>query len=119
LKLWTEAFIAVMINFTFFNRTGKIIPVRVIDIHTIKPIDKDIIIKAAYETKGIVTAEEHSIIGGLGGAVSELLSEKCPTKVLKVGVKDTFGKSGSASVLLKEYGLTADNIIERVKEILR
>ena len=87
--------------------------------HTIKPLDKDIIIKAAYETKGIVTAEEHSIIGGLGGAVSELISEKCPTKVLKVGVKDMFGKSGSASGLLKEYGLTSENIIERIREILR
>ena len=95
------------------------ISVRVIDIHTIKPIDKDIIIKAAYETKGIVTAEEHSIIGGLGGAVSEVISEKCPTKVLRVGVKDVFGKSGAASELLKEYGLTAENIIERVREILK
>ena len=95
------------------------ISVRVIDMHTIKPLDKDIIIKAAYETKGIVTAEEHSIIGGLGGAVSELISEKCPTKVLKVGVKDMFGKSGSASGLLKEYGLTSENIIERIREILR
>lgn len=94
------------------------ISVRVIDIHTIKPIDKDIIIKAAYETKGIVTAEEHSVIGGLGGAVSELLSEKCPTKVLRVGVKDMFGKSGTAKELLKEYGLTSENIIERVREIL-
>jgi len=95
------------------------ISVRVIDIHTIKPLDKDIIIKAAYETKGIVTAEEHSIIGGLGGAVSELISEKCPTKVLRVGVRDKFGKSGAAKELLTEYGLTYENIIERVKEILR
>jgi len=95
------------------------ISVRVIDIHTIKPLDRDIIIKAAYETKGIVTAEEHSIIGGLGGAVSEVISEKCPTKVLRVGVRDKFGKSGSASELLKEYGLTSENIIEKVKEIIK
>jgi len=93
--------------------------IRVIDIHTIKPIDKDIIIKAAYETKGIITAEEHSVIGGLGGAVAELLSEKCPTKVLRVGVKDMFGRSGSAKELLKEYGLTCENIIEKVREIMK
>lgn len=93
--------------------------IRVIDMHTIKPIDKDIIIKASYETKGIITAEEHSIIGGLGGAVAEVVSEKCPTKVLRIGVKDTFGQSGSAKELLKEYGLTAENIIEKVKEILK
>ena len=93
--------------------------IRVIDIHTIKPIDKDIIFKAAYETKGIVTAEEHSIIGGLGSAVAEVVSEKCPTKVLRVGVNDKFGKSGNAKELLKEYGLTCENIIEKVKEILK
>lgn len=94
------------------------ISVRVIDIHTIKPIDKDIIIKAAMETKGIVTAEEHSIIGGLGGAVSEVVSENYPTKVLRVGVNDKFGKSGSASSLLKEYGLTADEIISKIRSII-
>lgn len=93
--------------------------VRVIDIHTIKPLDKDIIVKAARETKGIVTAEEHSVIGGLGGAVSEVVTEECPTKVLKVGVKDMFGKSGSADALLKEYNLTADEIIKNIREILK
>jgi len=94
------------------------ISLRVIDIHTIKPIDEEIIIKAARETKGIVTAEEHNIIGGLGGAVSEVVSEKYPTKVLRVGVLDVFGRSGTASELVKEYGLTAENIISKVKEIL-
>lgn len=93
--------------------------VRVIDIHTIKPIDREIIIKAARETKGIVTAEEHSVIGGLGGAVSEVVTEEYPTKVLKVGVKDVFGKSGSAEVLMKEYNLTADEIIKNIREILK
>jgi len=78
------------------------ISLRVIDIHTIKPIDEEIIIKAARETKGIVTAEEHNIIGGLGGAVSEVVSEKYPTKVLRVGVLDVFGRSGTASELVKD-----------------
>lgn len=94
------------------------ISVRIIDMHTIKPIDKDIIIKAARETKGIVTAEEHSIIGGLGGAVCEVVAENYPTKVLRVGVNDKFGKSGNASELLKEYGLTAENIIENVRRAM-
>ncbi len=97
----------------------KGIEARVIDIHTIKPIDKDIIIKAAKETKGIVTAEEHSIIGGLGGAVSEIVTEYCPTKVLKVGVNDSFGRSGKASELLNKFGLTADNICSKALEIVK
>lgn len=97
----------------------KGIMARVIDIHTIKPIDKDIIIKAAKETKGIVTAEEHSIIGGLGGAVSEIVTEYCPTKVLKVGVNDSFGRSGKASELLNKFGLTADNICSNALEIVK
>lgn len=94
------------------------VSVRVVDIHTIKPIDKDIIIRAAIETKGIVTAEEHSVIGGLGGAVSEVVSENCPTKVMRVGVNDTFGKSGSASSLLKEFNLTADEIVSKIRSIV-
>ena len=97
----------------------KGIEARVIDIHTIKPIDKDIIIKAAKETKGIVTAEEHSIIGGLGGAVSEIVTEYCPTKVLKVGVNDSFGRSGKASELLNKFGLTADNIYSKALEMVK
>lgn len=94
------------------------ISVRIIDMHTIKPIDKDVIIKAAKETKGIVTAEEHSVIGGLGGAVCEMVSEFCPTRVLRVGVNDKFGKSGSAGELMREYGLTAENIVENVKRAM-
>lgn len=95
------------------------IDAKVINIHTIKPIDKDIIIEAAKETKGIVTAEEHSIIGGLGSAVSEVVSEEYPTIVKRVGVNDTFGESGNGNKLLEKYGLTVENIIIKVKEILK
>lgn len=92
---------------------------RVINIHTIKPIDKDIIIKAAKETKAIVTVEEHSIIGGLGSAVCEVLSENCPTKVKLIGVNDEFGMSGPALELLEKYGLSASNIVTTVKELIK
>ncbi len=88
---------------------------RVINIHTIKPLDKDIICKAARETGVIVTAEEHSVIGGLGSAVAETVTECCPVPVVKVGVNDVFGHSGPAVELLKEFGLSADNIAEKVK----
>ena len=94
------------------------ISARVINIHTIKPIDRDIIVKAAKETGCIVTAEEHSVIGGLGGAVSEVVTEECPVPVVKLGVYDTFGESGPAPVLLDMYGLRAANIVEKVKEAL-
>ncbi|MGI6731501.1 MAG: transketolase family protein [Anaerovoracaceae bacterium] len=93
------------------------ISLRVIDMHTIKPIDKDIIIKAAKETKGIVTAEEHSVIGGLGAAVAEVVTQNCPTKMAFVGVQDTFGESGKPAELLEKYGLTAKNIVAAVKSI--
>lgn len=86
------------------------IDVRVIDIHTIKPIDKDIIVKSAKETKRIVSVEDHNVIGGLGSAISEVLSEKYPTKLIKLGINDTFGKSGKAEELMKYFGITADNI---------
>lgn len=89
---------------------------RVINMSTIKPIDRDLIIKAAEETKAIVTAEEHSIIGGLGSAVSEVVGEECPVIVKKVGVKDTFGESGTPAELLKKYGLTAEEIVNAVKD---
>ena len=89
---------------------------RVINIHTIKPIDKDIIIKAAKETKKLFTAEEHSIIGGLGGAVAEVLAEECPAPLYRIGVRDTFGESGPAVELLKKYKLDADGIYEQIKE---
>ncbi len=92
------------------------IDARVINIHTIKPIDKDLIIKAAQETGAIVTAEEHSIIGGLGSAVSEVVTEECPVPVLKVGIKDTFGESGKPAELLEKYGLTSKSIIDNCKK---
>ncbi len=89
---------------------SKGVSARVINIHTIKPIDKDIIAKAAKETGAIVTAEEHNVIGGLGSAVAEVLCETCPVPMLRVGTQDKFGKSGTPAALLEEYGLTAENI---------
>lgn len=91
---------------------------RVINIHTIKPLDKEIICKAAKETGVIVTAEEHSVIGGLGSAVAETVTECCPVPVVKVGVNDVFGHSGPAVQLLKEFGLSAENIAEKAKYAL-
>ena len=87
----------------------------VINIHTIKPLDKDLLVKAAKTTGAIVTAEEHSIVGGLGAAVAEALSETCPVPVMKVGVEDRFGKSGKVPELLEEYGLTAANIAAKAR----
>lgn len=95
------------------------ISARVINIHTIKPLDKDIICKAAQETGVIVTAEEHSVIGGLGSAVAETVTECCPVPVVKVGVNDVFGHSGPAADLLKEFGLCAENIVAKVKEAVK
>ncbi|MFT8348441.1 transketolase family protein [Clostridium saccharoperbutylacetonicum] len=89
---------------------------RVINIHTIKPIDRELLIKAARETKAMVTAEEHSVIGGLGSAVAEVVTEECPIPVLKVGIKDTFGESGKPNELLKVYGLTTEAIVEHSKK---
>lgn len=94
------------------------IDARVINIHTIKPIDKEILVKAAKETGAIVTAEEHSVIGGLGGAVCEVLSELCPVPVLRLGVEDTFGKSGPAVELLHIFGLDAAHIAEKAKKCI-
>ena len=91
------------------------IKVRVIDVHTIKPIDKEMIIKCAKETKRIITLEDHSIIGGLGSAVCEVLAENCPYKVTRMGISDQFGKSGKAQELLKYFKLTSENIIEKIK----
>lgn len=91
------------------------IDAEVINIHTIKPIDKKLIISSAKKTGKIVTAEEHSIIGGLGSAVCEVLSQEYPTKVKMIGINDRFGQSGKPKDLLKEYGLTTQNIIETVK----
>ena len=95
------------------------INVRVINMSTIKPIDTELIIKAAKETKAIVTAEEHSIIGGLGSAVSEVVSENHPVKVKKVGLNDCCGESGTPGELLEKYGLTAKNIVAKVKEAIQ
>ena len=94
------------------------IDARVINIHTIKPIDRDIIIKAAKETGKIITVEEHSVIGGLGSAVADVVTEECPVPVIKIGVKDVFGHSGPAVDLLKEFGLCADNIVATAKAAL-
>ena len=91
---------------------------RVLDIHTIKPLDTELILKAAKETGKIVTVEEHSVVGGLGEAVASFLSEVCPTPVTKIGVNDEFGHSGPAVDLLKEFGLCADNIAETVRRVL-
>ncbi len=94
------------------------ISARVINMATIKPLDKDIVIKAAKETGAIVTAEEHSVIGGLGGAVSEAVCEEYPVPVVKLGVNDVFGHSGPAPKLLDEFGLRAPNIVEKVKKAI-
>ena len=95
------------------------ISARIVNIHTIKPLDKELICKCAEETGLIVTAEEHSIIGGLGSAVAEAVTECCPVPVIKVGVNDEFGHSGPAVELLKEFGLSAENIVAKTKEALK
>ena len=97
---------------------AKGISARVINIHTLKPIDKDIILKAARETGAIVTAEEHSIIGGLGSAVAEVVAEGCPVPVVRLGVNDEFGHSGKVPPLLEMYGLTPDNIVAKAEAAL-
>lgn len=94
------------------------IDARVIDIHTIKPIDRDIILNAAKETAGIVTCEEHSVIGGLGSAVAEVTSRECPVRMEFVGQQDIFGESGKPEELKKKYHMTADDIVTAVKKIL-
>ena len=97
---------------------AKGISARVINIHTIKPIDKDIILKAARETGAIVTAEEHSIIGGLGSAVAEVVAEGYPVPVVRLGVNDEFGHSGKVPPLLEMYGLTPENIVAKAEAAL-
>lgn len=97
----------------------KKINVRVINIHTIKPIDKDIIVKAAIETGVIVTAEEHNILGGLGSAISEVVCENHPVPVYKVGIEDKFGRSGKPKELLEYYNLTAKHIANKVEAIIK
>ena len=94
------------------------ISVRVINMSTIKPIDREIIVKAAKETKAIITAEEHSIIGGLGAMVSSVVCDECPTRVRMIGIKDVFGQSGTPDELMKKYNLTSEEIIKEVKTLL-
>ena len=91
------------------------IEAKVINIHTIKPLDEDLIVAAAKETGKVVTVEEHSVIGGLGSAVCDCLSEKAPTRVLKIGVNDVFGESGPAKEVLHKYGLDAEGIYTKIK----
>ncbi|MFR7545163.1 MAG: transketolase family protein [Clostridia bacterium] len=97
---------------------SKGINIRIVDMHTIKPIDKEIIIKSAKETKNIITIEDHNIIGGLGSAVCEVLAENYPKKVYKIGIKDEFGKSGKAEELLKYFKLDKDSITEFIEKII-
>lgn len=94
------------------------IDVRVIDIHTIKPLDEEIVIKAARETGAVVTAEEHSVIGGLGSAVAETIVKNAPVKMAMVGQQDTYGESGKPDELKKKYHMTADDIIDAVRSVL-
>ncbi|MBE6031695.1 MAG: transketolase family protein [Clostridiales bacterium] len=95
------------------------ISLRVIDMHTIKPLDEEIILKAAKETKGIVTAEEHSVMGGLGSAVAEVTAKNCPVPMRMIGVQDVFGQSGKPAELMAAYGLTAADIAAAVKDLLK
>jgi transketolase len=95
------------------------IKAEVINMATIKPLDEDAIVRTASKTGAVVTAEEHSIIGGLGSAVAECLAEKLPTPMGRVGTKDTFGESGEADELLAKYGLTAADIAAKVKETIK
>ena len=91
---------------------------RLINIHTIKPIDSELILKAAKETGAIVTLEEHNIIGGLGSAVAEVVGGEYPVPVVRVGVKDTFGESGKPDQLLKAYGLTSEEAVKAAKKAI-
>ena len=95
---------------------NKGIKVRVVDIHTVKPIDKDMVIKCAKETKNLISVEDHNVIGGLGSAISEVLTEEYPVKLVRMGINDTFGKSGKAIELMQYFGITAENIVEKVEK---
>ena len=97
---------------TIEKNTGK--SVRVINIHTLKPIDEEIIIKAANETNLLITVEDHSIIGGLGSAVSEVLTEHCPSRLVRIGLNDEFPESGPPTDLYEKYGLSSSQISKRV-----
>ena len=95
------------------------ISAEVINMHTIKPLDEDAVVKAAEKTGKIVTVEEHSVIGGLGSAVCDVVAQKAPAKVMKIGINDVFGESGPAVQLIKKYGLDSESIYEKVKEFLK
>ena len=97
---------------------GEGISAEVIDMHTIKPLDKELLIASARKTGAVITTEEHSVIGGLGGAVCEALSEACPTPVLRVGVEDVFGKSGKGAELVAEFGLSPENFVQKAKDAI-
>ena len=92
--------------------------IRVIDMHTIKPIDRELVLQAARDTGCIVTSEEANILGGLGSAVAEVVSESCPVPVVRHGVNDVFGRSGKAQAVLDAYGLNAQGIMEKVRHAL-
>ncbi|RDU23713.1 transketolase family protein [Anaerosacchariphilus polymeriproducens] len=92
------------------------IEAKVVNIHTIKPLDEELVVAAATETGKVVTVEEHSIIGGLGSAICDVLAEKAPTKVMKIGVNDTYGESGPAIELIKKYGLDGESIYGKIKK---
>ncbi len=95
------------------------ISARVVNMHTIKPLDRELIIRCAQETGAIVTAEEHSIVGGLGGAVAEVLGENMPVPMSRVGMKDMFGESGKPEELLEKYGLTSKDICSAVRSVIK
>ena len=96
---------------------GKGINIRVIDVHTIKPIDKEMIIKCAKETKRLISIEDHSVIGGLGSAISEVLTSKCPVKLERIGIEDEFGRSGKAEELMDFYGLNSKKVIDKLLQM--
>ena len=91
---------------------------KVINMHTIKPLDEELVISSAKETGKVVTVEEHSVIGGLGGAVCECLAEAAPVPVKRIGINDVFGESGPAAQLLEKYGLDAEGIYKQIKEFV-
>ena len=91
------------------------ISAEVINIHTIKPLDEELVLSSAKKTGKVVTVEEHSVIGGLGSAVADVLSEKEPTRMIKIGINDVFGESGPAVELIKKYGLDAESIYKKLK----
>ena len=94
------------------------VEVEVINVHTIKPIDVNAIVKSAKKTGKVITAEEHSVIGGLGSAVAEILSENCPVPMIRLGMRDSFGESGEPEELMQKYGLTSVNLINLIKKLV-